>query len=161
MKKTHAVIAVLALAVSAAASAQPQGKGKGKADARPAGPPATAPARAGTPRFEAREATLIQDWYRANPGAWESMPPGLARQGKVPPGLAKQGKVPPGWEKKMARGEIIPGDIWAHRVPLPHEILGKLPPSPPGVETVRIHDKVVRVHQRTREILDVVGLPHP
>lgn len=68
--------------------------------------------------------------------------------------------LPPGWERKLHRGERIPDDVWAHRAPLPPEIVVRLPP-PPGVALVRIHDHVVRVIERTHEVLDDLGIPHP
>lgn len=69
-------------------------------------------------------------------------------------------EMPPGWERNLHRGERIPDDVWAHRAPLPPEIVVKLPP-PPGVVLVRIHDHVVRVIERTHEVLDDLGIPHP
>jgi hypothetical protein len=82
------------------------------------------------------------------------------RSGDLPPGLKKraaQGKpLPPGWVKKLSRGHRVPDDIWVARIPLPHEVLIKLPPPPPGVISVRIEDKIVRVIEKTRELHDIL-----
>lgn len=82
------------------------------------------------------------------------------RSGDLPPGLQKraaQGKpLPPGWAKKLSRGQRVPDDIWAARIPLPHEVLIKLPPPPPGIIAVRIEDKIVRVVEKTRKLHDIL-----
>ena len=71
---------------------------------------------------------------------------------QLPPGLAKKNKLPPGWQKKLAKGDRIPDDVWAHRVELPKEIKGV---EEKGVIRVRINDRIVKVAERTREVLDV------
>ena len=71
----------------------------------------------------------------------------------LPPGLAKKydrtGELPPGWEKKLAVGKRLDRDIYKHaRVVVP---LGK-----EGTVTVRIENKVVRLIQATREIVEIL-----
>lgn len=72
---------------------------------------------------------------------------------RLPPGLAKKvesGKsLPPGWQKKIAPGKVLEDDIYVH---------GKIvvPLDPLGIVTIRIDDKVLRVHQKTREIIDIL-----
>lgn len=105
----------------------------------------------GRPEFSRHEQDEIAAYFRLYP----------EQRSQLPPGLAKRGKVPPGWQKKLARGQRIPDDIWVHRVPLPRDILIRLPPPPPGVVIFRIHDRVVRVVEKTHELLDEFGLPHP
>lgn len=122
----------------APAAAEPSGKGKGK------GKPGHAR------KFTSGEGDEIRAYFNAHPD-----------HSQLPPGLAKQGKVPPGWQKKLAVGQRVPDDLWAIRVPLPHDILVKLPPPPPGVVHVRIHDHVIKVVEQTHEVLDKIGLPHP
>lgn len=102
----------------------------------------------GRPAFSPQESAEIRGYFKANPKA----------RGQLPPGLAKKNKIPPGWQKKLARGERIPDDVWSHRVPLPREIDSKLPRLEDGVVRVRIDDRVVRVAERTREVLDVIEL---
>ena len=77
----------------------------------------------------------------------------------LPPGLAKKiaggRELPPGWQKKCVRGEVLPLEVHKHCQPLPHEIIVKLPPPPPGTVLLAIDGKVVRLAHATREILDV------
>lgn len=102
----------------------------------------------GRPAFSANESAEIRGYFKANPKA----------RSQLPPGLAKKNKIPPGWRKKLARGERIPDDVWAHRVPLPREVETRLPRVEDGVIRVRIDDRVVRVVEKTREVLDVIDL---
>ena len=106
----------------------------------------------GRREFDDDERDNIRGYYRDNPGERE----------RLPPGLAKKNKIPPGWQKKIGRGERIPDDIWIHRVPVPRDVVIKLPvPPPPGVVLVRIQDHVLKVVEKTHEVLDDLGLPHP
>jgi len=92
--------------------------------------------------FGKGEREEIERYYQSHPD----------RRKQLPPGLAKKNRLPPGWQKKLAPGQRIPDDVWAHRVELPREI--KVPDEK-GVIRVRIDDRVVKVAERTREVLDV------
>lgn len=92
--------------------------------------------------FSSGEREEINRYYGSNPD----------QRKRLPPGLAKKNKLPPGWQKKLAPGQRIPDDVWSHRVELPKEI--KLPDEK-GVIRVRIDDRIVKVAERTREVLDV------
>lgn len=147
MKKLSMLLAVLALALAPAAMAdKDKGKGKHKDKGH-----AAEHAPKGGKNFSGGERDEIRDYFESNPAA---------RQ-QLPPGLAKKNKIPPGWQKKIGVGQRIPDDIWAFRVPLPPEIVVKLPPPPPGVIHVRIQDRVLKVIEKTHEVLDDIGLPHP
>lgn len=100
------------------------------------------------PAFSEQESAEIRGYFKAHPKA----------RGQLPPGLAKKNKIPPGWRKKLARGARIPDDVWAHRVALPREVESKLPRLEDGVIRVRIDDRVVRVAEKTREVLDIIEL---
>lgn len=156
MKTLHVVFTALALILAGPALAD-QGKGKGKdKDKGHDGHHSAAeyaPGKSGgkgKPKFSGGERDQIVAYFNANPAARDALPPGLA----------KKGKIPPGWQKKVRVGQHIPDDVWVHRVPLPHEVIG-LPPPPPGVIHVRIHDRVLKVVEKTHEVLDDLGLPHP
>lgn len=152
MKKLPITLTLLTLAFTAPALADKGGKGKDK-DRDPPSAADHAPGKNGhgRPDFSDNERSVIENYFSRNPDARKDLPPGLA----------KKNKIPPGWQKKIRRGEPVPADIWEFRVPLPHEILVKLPPPPPGVVLVRIHDRVLKVRERTHEVLDDLGLPHP
>jgi hypothetical protein len=61
----------------------------------------------------------------------------------------------PGWQKKCVRGEVISAEVYKHCEPLPHEVVVKLPPPPPGTIVVTVEGKVFRLARATLEILDV------
>lgn len=81
------------------------------------------------------------------------------KHGGLPPGLAKKvergGQLSPGWQKKLAKGEVMPVEIYQQCHSLPREVVVQLPPSPSGTILVAIDGKIVRLIQATREILDV------
>lgn len=78
-----------------------------------------------------------------NPHKGKSLPPGLEKK------YERTGELPPGWEKKLAVGERLDRDIYDHsRVIVP---LGQ-----DGIVTVRIENKVVRLIQATREIIEIL-----
>lgn len=87
-----------------------------------------------------------------------------ARGGKgLPPGLQKKldrgGQLPPGWQKKVVVGEVMPPEVLKICSPLPKELTVKLPPPPIGTITIAVEGKIVRLMEKTREILDVLDLP--
>lgn len=96
--------------------------------------------------FSTRERSQIDGYFKTHPEARK----------QLPPGLAKKSKVPPGWQKKLAPGQRVPDDIWERRVALPKDL--KLPDEK-GVIRVRIDDRVVKVAEKTREVIDVLNLP--
>lgn len=76
----------------------------------------------------------------------------------LPPGLQKKvdrgGSLPPGWQKKLTAGEIMPVEVFKIGSPLPKEL--KLPSQPLGVITIAVDGKIVRLAEKTREILDIL-----
>ncbi|UTA48202.1 hypothetical protein L1F30_01360 [Simiduia sp. 21SJ11W-1] len=76
----------------------------------------------------------------------EALPPGLQKK-------VQQGKpLPPGWEKKLSRGDRLDDDIYARgRVVVP---IGR-----DGSVTIEVDGRLIRLHEKTREILDILT-PH-
>jgi hypothetical protein len=152
MKTLHVALIAAALACAGTVLADP-GKGKSKKnhEAAPAEQSATgyAPGQGehGRPAFSEHDRDEISSYFGGHPDARK----------QLPPGLAKQNKIPPGWQKKLERGQRIPDDVWAHRVPLPRDL--KLGETKLGVIHVRIEDRIVKVAEKTREVLDVLNLP--
>ncbi len=148
MKTLHVTLIAAALACAAPALAE-HGKTKGKSKGQDQSAAEYAPGKGehGRPEFSQQDRDGIDRYFRANPEARK----------QLPPGLAKKNKIPPGWQKKLERGQRIPDDIWAHRVALPRDI--KLGDTPLGVIHVRIEDRIVKVAEKTREVLDVLNLP--
>lgn len=71
----------------------------------------------------------------------------------LPPGIEKKyertGKLPPGWEKKLIVGKRLDHDIYDHGRVI-------VPMGDDGIITVRIENKVVRLIQATREIVEIL-----
>ncbi len=89
--------------------------------------------------------------------------PALAKNNKqkrLPPGLAKKvargESLPPGWQKKIARGEVLGEDLYARAQPLSEKERRKYPESKAGTKLLKIEDKVIRVMEKTRRVLDVL-----
>ncbi len=80
----------------------------------------------------------------------------------LPPGLAKnlrRGKpLPPGWRKKVNRGYVIEDNYRDDFYPLSYDLF-------PGLEVVpdtrlyRYGDRIVRVYEPRREVIDVIIVP--
>jgi hypothetical protein len=135
------IVNVILLAVALAAAGPALAEKKGQDDSPSAAQHAPGQKK-GHKSFSSGERDEINRYYSSHP----------EKRKALPPGLAKKNKLPPGWQKKLARGERISDDVWAHRVELPRDI--KLPDEK-GVIRVRIDDRVVKVAERTREVLDV------
>lgn len=106
--------------------------------------------------FTSNERGMIRDYY----GDYSRNKPKKAK--KLPKGLQKKyertGQLPPGWQKKMARGEVIPSDVYAYRRDIPYDLRRRLPIGPVGSKIIEIEGKIIRVMQNTREILDILDL---
>lgn len=81
--------------------------------------------------------------------------PPHANGDSLPPGLAKQGKLPPGWEKKLHPGAVLGDDIYehAHRVPASETVYEE----PDGIITISIGGKVARVIEETHEVVEIIS----
>jgi hypothetical protein len=81
---------------------------------------------------------------------------------KPPAGATKKAapdaKLPPGWQKKIVRGELLPAAVYAQAQPLPDVVIRKLPPAPVGTILVTLDDKLVRLLEAPRLIVDVFEL---
>lgn len=111
-------------------------------------------------KFEisAKERELIR-------GYCEEHKTGKHKHHGLPPGLAKKvehgGSLPPGWQEKVVVGEKMPVTVYKEALPLPKEVVVKLPPPPIGTITVAIDGKVVRLLEATKEIMDVFDVHMP
>jgi hypothetical protein len=87
--------------------------------------------------------------FAAQAGA-QGCPPGLAKKSPacVPPGLAK--KAAPRWD----RGDYLRGDYDIVR----DRYRYRLPPLGPGEQYYRMGDRILRVDDGTKQILDVIAL---
>jgi hypothetical protein len=145
MRSLNLVLLAALLACTGPALAD-HGKGKHK-NKDPESAAQYAPGKDKGKSFSDEDADKLRGYYRSNPEARK----------QLPPGLAKKDKLPPGWQKKLQVGQRVPDDVWAHRVPVPREI--RIADTPAGAVNVRINDRIVRVAERTREVLDILNLP--
>ena len=92
-------------------------------------------------RFSAQDREIMRDYYGEKRA---SLPPGLAKKGKLPPGLSRQversGHLPPGLERKR----------------LPRDLEQRLSRVPEGHVRMRVGADVVLMDGRTELIVDVV-----
>lgn len=85
-------------------------------------------------------------------GKNKELPPGLRKK------LARGGELPPGWQNKITRWEVLNDEYYARSERLPDHVLRRLPDGPAGTSLRRVEDRVVRVMDATRTILDVFYL---
>lgn len=104
------------------------------------------------------EQRILRDWHERQPQSFscttsaggKALPKGQQKK------LERTGQVSTGWQKKIARGETMPLDVVQQcRSSLPHELVRRLPPAPPGTILIGVEGKAVRLLEATREILDV------
>ena len=82
----------------------------------------------------------------------KSLPPGLAKK------LARGGTLPPGWQMKVARGEVMDYEVYNNASPLPEELLRKLSSIPEGAVLLQVGNKIVKVIEASRKIVDLFEL---
>lgn len=113
--------------------------------------------------FDETEKRLLGDYlrdsrYRDDEGEYGKK----HKEKKLPPGLRMKlergGELPPGWQKKVARGEVLDAEIYSHSHSLPDEIRRRMPRDIDGTSIRRIDDRIVRVMDATRTVLDVYYL---
>lgn len=177
------VIALIGSLVLGAGESSAQGKGKSKGKG---GPPSSAkgnsgkgsstdkgsPAGKGPGNSGKKEqpATGRDDGWRSEAkfrdrdrsdleslwGDYSKNPRGL------PPGLAKnlrRGKpLPPGWDKKLRSGWIVEDDWWGLFDRVPGDYLPRDFRLPKDTGMYLFGDRIVRVHEPTREVLDLVRI---
>jgi hypothetical protein len=134
----------------AVAVAQPQVEASVSAPEGPASPPPGA--------LTMREKRIIQDYVE---GSAVVTPRGRASH-RLPASLVgktEEGvQLPPGWQKTVYRGAILPLPIFTQSQALPREITVRLPAQPPGTQLVAVQGYIVRIVEKTHEILDVYNV---
>jgi len=77
------------------------------------------------------------------------------KHGDLPPGLQKKAQrgqpLPPGWQKKLKRGERLDRRVYEQ------EAVIIAPRDRDGLVTVRLDGKLVRVMDKTMEIVDILN----
>ena len=85
------------------------------------------------------------------PGKPKKLPPGLRKK------LERGGELPPGWKMKVARGEVLDEHLYRQSHHLPRDVLRRMPEIE-GTSLRQIDDRVLRVQDATRTILDIFYL---
>lgn len=104
-------------------------------------------------KFSEKDKEVLEDWQKGK-ASWKkskkSLPPGLQKK------VDRGGELPPGWKKKLEIGTELDPEVDAVAVPLPEEIRSRLPEIPEGTEIVQVGEKIIRVIESTREIVDIL-----
>ena len=139
-----ALISVALLFAGATLYAKPphaQGKGKPEKHYKKKHGKSDKFARKSKSHFSHSERYTFRNYY-------DNLPPGLAKK------YRRTGELPPGWEKKVKPGMVLAPDLRRVAVPVPKELLETLAPGPVGSTVLRVHDHIIRVHQKSHEVLD-------
>ena len=104
-------------------------------------------------RFRDKDRTdYVSHWdqYKGHP---HGLPPGLAKN------LRRGKPLPPGWQKKLNPGWIIDKDSWNYFDRIPGGYLPRDQRLPPDTGIYLYGDRLVRVHEPTREVIDSIRIP--
>lgn len=107
--------------------------------------------REGREYYDPRDGSYRQSYSGKGKGKNKKLPPGLRKK------LERGGELPPGWQKKVARGEVMDDELYSHARPVPDDIMRHLP-YVEGTSIREIDDRIVRVQDATRTVLDVFHL---
>jgi hypothetical protein len=102
-------------------------------------------------RFQDNERNEILDYFGRFRTQGEGLPPGLAmnqRRGKP---------LPPGWQKKLVPGYRIGDSEWSSYAPVPSSWFPNQRMEP-NTRLYHYGDRVVRVYEPRREVVDVISL---
>lgn len=104
------------------------------------------------PKFKDAERTRVLGYFATYRDEAHGLPPGLAKN------LRRGKPLPPGWQKKLQPGLVIADDWWGDFSPVPYEWF----PEVEVVADTRLYwygDRIVRVYEPRREIIDVIIVP--
>ena len=83
-------------------------------------------------------------------------------QKSLPPGLQKKyersGELPPGWQKKIIKGEVLAPEIYTVAKHYPVNPVDYHLKVIKGTELLRLEDRILRIVNDTRVVLDVIGI---
>ena len=84
------------------------------------------------------------------------------KQKALPPGLQKKyertGELPPGWQKKIVKGEVLDPNIYAVAKHYPLNPVDYHLKHIDGTELLRLEDRIIRIVNDTKVVLDVFGI---
>ena len=79
-----------------------------------------------------------------------------ARSGSLPPGLAKREALPPGLRKQLHENGALPPGLEKRLVPVPAELVLRLPPVPPYYHRYFAGDDLLVVDTRTNHLVTII-----
>lgn len=103
-------------------------------------------------RFQDKDRKEILDYFGRYRTQGEGLPPGLAKN-------QQRGKpLPPGWQKKLVPGYRIEDELWSGFSPVPSSWFPNVRMQP-NTRLYHQGDRVVRVYEPRREVIEVINLP--
>lgn len=103
-------------------------------------------------RFQDRDRDRIVTYFSAHKGRDRGLPPGLAQRWE-------SGKrLPNGWRDRVVTGYVIESDWFPAFEPVPYDWFPEIV-IVPDTRLYWYGDRVVRVYEPTREVVDVVIIP--
>jgi len=100
-------------------------------------------------KFGDRESQELNRLF--NPENRKNLPPGLQKN------LERGKPLPPGWQKKLAAGQVVDAGWLGLMTPVPYDFVPGIR-AVPGTRLYHHDDRVIRVNEETRVILDVIRL---
>lgn len=104
-------------------------------------------------KFEDKDRDAIVSHWDRYKGNDKGLPPGLAKN------LRKGKDLPPGWDKKIRNGWVVEDDWWDLFDRVPSTDLPKDLKLPKDTGMYLFGDRMVRVHEPSREVVDFVKMP--
>jgi hypothetical protein len=166
------LIGLLALGISSASAKPGHGKGKSEKGNRPQQSQQSKGADKAAKEYAKSDRKQDQDFGRERIVRFGDGDRGSIlsyfsnyrnNDGGLPPGLAKnlrRGKpLPPGWQAKVAPGYRISDAWWSSFSPVSYDYFPKMRREP-NTRLYMHGDRLVRVYEPRREVLDVVVLPN-
>ena len=100
-------------------------------------------------RFEDNDRKVILGYFDGHRGRDGGLPPGLVRRGKP---------LPPGWQDRVVSGYRFDDEWWSSLTPVPYDWFPNMRRDPDT--TLYLYgDRIVRVYEPRREVIDVVTVP--
>lgn len=130
----------------------PDHAGKVKGNSGKVGKVGKNPAAVPFARFQDHERSEIVEYFGRYRTQGEGLPPGLAMN------LQRGKPLPPGWQKKLVPGYRIEENEWSRYTVVPSEWFPSLRMEP-NTRLYHYGDRVVRVYEPRREVIDVITLP--
>ena len=165
MKSHFGTLLVLGLALLASPAIAKPGKdkggkggppahaGKGKDKSKDKGHPVHGNShpgnKGGATKFSDNDQLLFRNFFA--PDNRKNLPPGLRKN------LERGKALPPGWQKKVAAGQVMDAGWLGMMTPVSYDYFPKVQRTP-GTRMYYHDNRLIRINEETRVILDVINL---